>query len=76
MAAPMVAGVAALLKSYFPELSMKDIRSIILESAVECKKEVIKPGTDGEMTDFRTLSREGAVVDVYKAVELCIKRTK
>ncbi|MGB0428402.1 MAG: S8 family peptidase [Flavobacteriales bacterium] len=76
MAAPMVAGVAALLKSYFPSLSMKEIRSIILETAVECKKEVIKPGSKEEMVDFRTLSREGAVVNVYKAVERCIELTK
>ncbi|MGB0870621.1 MAG: S8 family serine peptidase [Flavobacteriales bacterium] len=76
MAAPMVAGVAALLKSYFPNLTMMEIRSIILDSAIKADLEVIKPGTKDEMVNFTELSREGAVVNVYKAVELAIERSK
>ncbi len=34
MAAPMVAGIAALLRSYFPDLKAKQVKEIILESAL------------------------------------------
>ena len=37
MAGPMVAGVAALLKSYYPELTMFQIREIILASVQKQK---------------------------------------
>ena len=61
MAAPMVAGVAALLKSYFPSLSMSEIKSIILSSGTKYKG------------DFENLSATGKVVNVYNAVKSCQK---
>ncbi|HRP52734.1 MAG TPA: S8 family peptidase [Fluviicola sp.] len=76
MAAPMVSGVAALLKSYFPELSMKQIKDVILESARPSKgKMVTKPGSESEKIDFGTLSQTGAVVDLVRAVKLCKAKT-
>jgi subtilisin family serine protease len=63
MAAPMVAGVAAMLKSYFPTLSMLDIKFAILSSATKYK-------VDG----FEFKSQTGAVVNVYNAVKDCQKR--
>ena len=61
MAAPMVAGVAALLKSYFPSLSMLEIKSIILSSGTTYKG------------NFQNLSATGKVVNVYNAVKSCQK---
>jgi subtilisin family serine protease len=61
MAAPMVAGVAAMLKSYFPSLSMSEIKSIILSSGTKYKGE------------FENLSTTGKVVNVYNAVKSCQK---
>ena len=76
MAAPMVTGVAAFLKSYFPELSMKEIKDIILASAKSYKgTEVPTPGS-GEMIDFASLSVTGAVVDLPAAVKMCLAKTK
>lgn len=78
MAAPMVAGVAALLKSYFPSLTMKQIKDVILQSSTSYKgvKVVIpaeKELTDGgdNLVDFATLSTAGGVVNVYNAVKMC-----
>ncbi|MGJ8661503.1 MAG: S8 family peptidase, partial [Bacteroidota bacterium] len=46
MAAPMVSGVAAMLKSYFPTLTMAEIKNIILTSGKSYKgKMEIQPGT-------------------------------
>lgn len=61
MAAPMVAGVAAMLKSYFPTLSMSEIKGIILSSGTKYKG------------DFEQLSVSGKVVNVYNAVKACQK---
>ncbi len=49
MAAPMVAGVAALLKSYFPSLTMVEIKEIIKESVRDVSKmETPLPGEPSE----------------------------
>ncbi|MFN5911070.1 MAG: S8 family serine peptidase, partial [Bacteroidota bacterium] len=72
MAAPMVSGVAALLKSYFPTLTMKQIKDVMLQSSVSYKgKKHRKPGS-GEMIDFGTLSASGGIINVSQAVKRCI----
>ncbi len=75
MASPMVAGVAALLRSYFPKLSAKDVRSIILESATPIDLRVIRPDTK-ERVPFKTLSVTGAVLNAEAAVKMALKEEK
>lgn len=76
MAAPMVSGVAALLKSYFPSLSMKEIKDIMLASAKPYKGTMIPaPGT-GASVDFGTLSTTGGVIDISAAVKMCQAKVK
>ncbi len=76
MAAPMVAGVAALLKSYFPTLTMKEIKEVILKSAKSYKgTKQMKPGSE-ELVDFSTLSVTGSVVNVKNAVAMCMQLEK
>lgn len=72
MAAPVVAGVAAVLKSYFPELTPEQIEKILLKSSrLEYKdKKVIKPGTKDELIGFDELSKTGGVVNLYEAVKM------
>ena len=62
MAAPMVAGVAAMLKSYFPTLTMKEIKDVILSTS-----------TKYEVNEFMTKSVTGGVVNVYNATKACLK---
>ena len=68
MASPMVAGVAALLRSYFPELSAMQVKEIIMDSAKPQNMMVVKPGTD-EKVNFSELSVTGGILDAYGAVE-------
>jgi cell wall-associated protease len=76
MAAPMVSGVAALLKSYFPSLTMKEIKDVILKSATSYKgKKQYEPGTEN-LVDFATLSVTGSVVNVKNAVQKCLELEK
>ncbi|WP_020569878.1 S8 family peptidase [Neolewinella persica] len=69
MAAPMVAGIAALLRSYFPDLKATQVREIILESAIPASLMVTKPGSE-EMVDFSELSTTGGLANAYTAVKL------
>ena len=72
MAAPMVAGVGAMLASYFPTLTMNEIKGIILKSATVYKgKKNLLPGSE-ELVDFATLSVTGGVVNVKNAVIMCL----
>ncbi|WP_461149324.1 S8 family peptidase [Spirosoma pulveris] len=71
MASPVVAGVAAVLKSYFPKLTYADIKRIILESATPYKTKVTKPEST-DTVDFSTLSKTGGVVNLYDAVKLAL----
>ncbi len=70
MAAPVVSGVAALLRSYFPDLTAEQVKSILLQTARKQKIEVIKPGTEEEVVPFTSLSVTGGVVNAYEAVKL------
>ena len=70
MAAPVVSGVAALLMSYYPNLSAADIKKVILSSATSHAIEmVIAPGGKDRVA-FGTLSATGGIVNVYNAVKL------
>ena len=73
-AAPVVAGVAALVMAYFPDLSADEVRQILLDSAVPyAETETARPG-DGEAVAFGTLSATGGVVNAARAVELAMER--
>ena len=74
MAAPMVSGVAAVLKSYFPHLTAVDLKRIILKSVVSLHTPVIKPGTV-QLVDFATLSKTGGIVNLYEAVKLALAQS-
>ncbi|OGX84411.1 peptidase S8 [Hymenobacter lapidarius] len=72
MASPVTAGVAAVLKAYFPKLTAADLKRIIMQSAQVHRTKVQLPGSD-KVVDFSTLSVTGGVVDMYEAVKLAQK---
>ncbi|SNC67216.1 Subtilase family protein [Hymenobacter gelipurpurascens] len=74
MAAPVVTGIAAVLKSYFPTLTATQLKSIILQSAQPTHTQVHQPGTK-KLLDFRELSGTGGIVNLYRAVELAQRQT-
>lgn len=71
MAAPVTSGIAALLLSYYPDLSAEQLKEVITKSTLKFKKlEVIAPGQAGELVKFGELSRTGGIVNAYEAVKL------
>lgn len=77
MAAPMVAGVAALIKSYYPDLSMLEIRDIIISSTQNMDKYTTPlPGDPEVFVSFKDLCKSGGIVDVYSAIEMAEIRSK
>ncbi|MEY3240961.1 MAG: hypothetical protein RIR11_2399 [Bacteroidota bacterium] len=73
MAAPAAAGVAAVLRSYYPNLSAEQIREIMMKSVVpQTSGEVFKPGTT-EKVKFSELCVSGGVVSTTNAVALAEK---
>ena len=79
MAAPSTAGVAALIRSYYPKLSASQVKHIIMNSGTKIDLEVIKPGSQsrekpkGEMVPFADLSVTGRVVNAYNALKMADK---
>jgi subtilisin family serine protease len=75
MASPVTAGVAAVLKSYYPSLTAVDLKRIIRESAQVHHTMVLVPGEKGKKADFATLSATGGIVDLYAALQLAAQTT-
>jgi cell wall-associated protease len=75
-ASPITAGIAALVLEYYPTLSAKQLKQVILESATPLNGTmVLKPGSQTEKVDFATLSKTGGVVNAYKALLAASKLT-
>lgn len=72
MASPAAAGVAAMLRSYFPALTAKQVKSILMESTTPVLGKVKKPGSD-ELVEMSELCVTGGVVNAEKAVQLALK---
>jgi cell wall-associated protease len=70
-AAPIVSGIAAVLKSYFPKLKASEIKEIILKSIYKPKTQLIKlPGNNNKIANFKDISASGGIVNLYNAVIL------
>lgn len=70
-ASPITAGVAALILEYYPKLSAKQLKQVILQSATPLNGTmVLKPGGKDEKVDFTTLSKTGGIVNAYKALQI------
>ena len=71
MASPVVAGIAAMLLSYYPELSSKQVKKILETSTIKITDEKItKPGSSNEMVNLNQISRTGGIVNAFNAVKI------
>ena len=67
MASPVLAGIASLIFSYFPKLSAKKVKEIILESGIDVD---LKIENLAEKKHFKEYSKSGKLVNAYNALIL------
>jgi cell wall-associated protease len=72
MASPAAAGVAAILRSYYPELSADQVKEIMEKSVVVQDGNVKKPGST-EQVPFSSLCVSGGIVNAPNAVAMADK---
>lgn len=74
--APMVSGTAAIIWSYYPNLTANEIKQIIMDSGTAYSIDVILPGTEDKKVAFSELSKSGKALNVYNAMQLAEKISK
>jgi cell wall-associated protease len=76
MAAPNAAGVAALIRSYYPKLSAQQVKHILMDSGVTISTDVIVGGKAEDIRPFSNLSKSGKIVNAYNALLMAEKMSK
>ncbi|NCU04221.1 MAG: S8 family serine peptidase [Chitinophagaceae bacterium] len=74
MASPVVAGVAAFILSYYPNLTPEQLKYCIEKGAQNPNMQVTKPGTETK-EDFANFSRTGGLVNAYESVKIAATLT-
>jgi len=72
MACPATAGVAALIRSYFPELSAAQVREVLMGTTSSYKKSVVGP--DGEKHKMKEVCISGGFVNAANAVAYLLEK--
>ena len=68
MAAPAVAGVAALIRSQYPKLSASEVKHILMESGLAPMAKVILAGDASITKTLNNVSTSGKIVNAYNAL--------
>ncbi|HSY76872.1 MAG TPA: S8 family serine peptidase [Bacteroidia bacterium] len=74
MASPCVAGVATIIREYFPSLTAKQVRKILMKSVTKPAFKVAMPGHSDKMVSYSDLCISGGIVNTQKAIQLAIKK--
>jgi subtilisin family serine protease len=67
MACPATAGVAAMIRGYFPELTAEQVRDVLMKTTSPYKKKVVIPGTK-KKAKMNQLAISGGFVNAENAV--------
>lgn len=76
MASPNVAGVAALIRSYYPDLTASQVKHILMDSGTKINTTVQVGGPKGDKKPFASLSKSGRIVNAYTALQMAAKCQK
>lgn len=69
MASPVVAGLAAFILEYYPNLSAQQVKMVIEKSSSRLTEKVRNPET-GEMVALGELAKSGGLINAYEAIKL------
>ena len=75
LSSPIVTGIAALLRSYFPRLTATEVVTIIKKSGIAVKEKVNKPGTTGEHVYLEDLCNTGSIANAANAIKMALAMT-
>lgn len=77
-ATAVVSKIAAILKSYYPELSVSELKYILLNSGIRYNLSIKMKDSTGQDTSipFENLSKSGSILNADKALELAEIMTK
>ena len=73
MAAPAVAGLAALIRSQYPKLSAVQVKKVILDSGLSLTTKVVVGGDSSDVRAFSELSKSGRIANAYNALIMASK---
>ncbi len=73
MAAPAVAGIAALIRSQYPNLSAAQVKQVILDSGLPISTKIIVGGDVSNIKPFLDLSKSGKIANAYNALIMASK---
>ncbi|MEZ4874514.1 MAG: S8 family peptidase [Flavobacteriaceae bacterium] len=73
MASPEVAGIAAMIRSYFPKLSAKQVKQILMDSGLSSNATVILGGDASNQDKFGNISTSGKMANLYNALIMADK---
>jgi subtilisin family serine protease len=73
MAAPEVAGVAAMIRSYYPNLSAAQVKQILMDSGLSSNTKVVLGGDPSNTDSFSNISKSGKMVNMYNALIMADK---
>ena len=73
MAAPAVAGLAALVRSYYPKLTAAQVKEVILSSGLQLNTKVVVGGDAKDVRPFAELSKSGRIANAYNALIMASK---
>jgi subtilisin family serine protease len=76
MAAPAVAGVAALIRSYYPKLTAAQVKQIIMDSGLTVTAKVVVGGDPNNVKPFKDLTKSGKIVNAYNALIMAAQLSK
>ncbi|MCT8339319.1 S8 family peptidase [Flavobacteriaceae bacterium TK19130] len=76
MASPAVAGVAATIRSLYPNLSAPQVKQIIMDSGLSSKNTVILGGDESNTEPFGEVSKSGKMVNLYNALIMADKMSR
>ncbi len=69
MASPNAAGVAALIRSYYPKLSASQVKHILMDSGLAINMQVqVGEDEDKKVIHFSEASKSGKIVNAYNAL--------
>jgi subtilisin family serine protease len=69
MASPNAAGVAALIRSYYPQLTASQVKHILMDSGTPISETVVVDETKKEIT-FSNACVSGKIVNAYNALQM------